>query len=579
MLRLSWNALLAGGILLLPSFSYAAPDAGALHQDRRAQPGPSVEADPDVNLDIESSSSSAKPAESPGGVFVQGYTVHGNTLLSQAELEAVLQPFSQRMLSVAEIHDAAAALQQRYIDTGLFAAEVVIPPQMLEDPPVVALHVYEGRIADNGVYLVNSGERVKDSVIHRILVKNLATGTPLERAPIERTMLLIGDLPGVEVKGALLPGEVAGEALLQLETTDEPAINGDLYIDNFGDYYTGEMRVGGSLYFNSPTGLGDQLILDMVTSGEGSQYLYGEYSLPVGGNGLRLGASLDYLNYELGEEYEPFDVMGDAYEAALLARYPLIRARHHNLRFNTAVSSLRMHDEDNVIGESDRRVDKLTLGLHGDREFNLYRVAEFSYGLGVDVGRVDILGDDNYLAFDRATSDTEGNFARFNYHVAWLQHLGGAWSSFLMINGQVANGNLDTSQKLYLGGPYDVAGYPVSEASGDEGTQLHIDIRRDFADVLFHSDTQVSLFYSQGWLTLFNDTWPGWEGGNPQIENRFSLKTVGLSSHSTWRSRYQLQLIVGRQLGDNPGSDPLTGEDTDRSDSDYRAWAQLAYFF
>ena len=148
-----------------------------------------------------------------------------------------------------------------------------------------------------------------------------------------------------------------------------------------------------------------------------------------------------------------------------------------------------------------------------------------------------------------------------------------------MLDGQFAGSNLDTSQKFYVGGPYDVAGYPVAEVSGDQGTQLHMDVRYDFRDGLMNADTQLSVFYSQGWVTLFKDPWSGWEGSNDQIKNNFSLKSIGLSLHNTWPQGYQLQAIIARQLGDNPGSDPQNGEDSDRSDSDYRGWLQLVYFF
>jgi hemolysin activation/secretion protein len=37
--------------------------------------------------------------------------------------------------------------------------------------------------------------------------------------------------------------------------------------------------------------------------------------------------------------------------------------------------------------------------------------------------------------------------------------------------------NLDTSEKMYLGGPHSVRAYPVEEAGSDEGQTLSLEAR------------------------------------------------------------------------------------------------------
>ena len=97
-----------------------------------------------------------------------------------------------------------------------------------------------------------------------------------------------------------------------MSTENTERVTGNLDFDNFGSYYTGESRLGATVYFNSPTGRGDQITLRGVTSGSGSNYVFTDYSVPVGGSGLRLGGSLDYLEYQLEEELESFDAEGEA---------------------------------------------------------------------------------------------------------------------------------------------------------------------------------------------------------------------------------------------------------------------------
>ncbi len=578
LIRLS---LIAQFILFsLPSQS-APIDAGVIHQERSRQAQsksilPREETSKgDVLHQLERASGAV---EADTRVWVAGYEIHGNTRLTPEQTRQVLAPFTDAQLTLGEIHRAAAVLQERYIESGYFAAEVVIPPQALTSH-IVVLHVYEGVLAEQGVYLVNNAKRVSNKTVERILQTQLTAGVPMQARDFERAILLSGDLPGISAHASLLPGEEVGQAVFQMETFDTPLLQGDIRLDNFGGYFTGEARLGATLIVDSPSRRGDRLMLNAVTSGSRSNYLFMQYDLPVAGDGVRLGASVDYLSYELGKEYKALNAKGDGSELRFFGSYPLQRARHANLYGNITFSHLDLHDESDLDGLTDRQVDALIVGLIGDRESDIIRDGEFYYAAALTVGRLDISGSDAFTDFDRQFVHSEGSFAKLEYEIARLQHLSGPLSAYASFNGQLANQNLDTSQKFFIGGPFDVAGYPVGELSGDEGALLHLDLRYDFHDVLGHSETQISLFYAHGWARLYNTTWPGWEGGNDQIVNRITLKTVGLSSYSTWQGRYLLHLIVGRQIGDNPGSDPLTGEDNDHSDSDYRAWIQGAYLF
>lgn len=263
-------------------------------------------------------------------IAVTHFVVFGNSTLSEEELSALLEPYSHRTLSAAQLEEAMDSLRSAYRGNGLFAAQVYLPPQAIEEG-IVTLHVYEGVLEEGGVELLNEGEHVRNSVITSILEENLATGELMRTEEFERTILLVDDLPGVTSHSVVYPGTEPGDARFLLRAQDTPRITGNIDVDNFGSYYTGEERLGATLYVNSPTRHGDQLTFRGVTSGSDSVYGYVEYSIPVTGSGLRLGGSADYLDYELGEELGDLELKGDAYSARLYAAYPIIRARHQNL--------------------------------------------------------------------------------------------------------------------------------------------------------------------------------------------------------------------------------------------------------
>ena len=554
------------------------PNSGSLYRDvrddslRRA-PRPE-EVQPQVEVQ-------QAPGQDTGDadLEVSHFVVFGNAELSQEELSELLTPYSHQTLSPGRLHEAMETLRDAYRERGLFTAQVYLPPQAVENG-LVTLHVFEGVLEEGGVLLSDEGVHVRGSVVESILQENLATGEVMRVGEFERTILLADDLPGITTHSVIYPGASPGEARFLLRTQDTARVTGNIDVDNFGNYYTGEERLGATVYFNSPTGSGDQLTFRAVTSGSDSTYAYSEYSMPVSGNGLRLGASADYLTYDLGEELEEFGADGEAYSGSLFAAYPFIRSRHTNL--NTRVEYIHLSlDDDNDSGvlEAERTLNMVTASLFGDHDDDYWANGVTYFDVSVTGGNVDIGGGDEFEDFDDRNVGTDGSFFKLNFDVSRLQHLVGNWSASGRLAGQAATTNLDSSQKFFIGGPFSVPGYPVGEMSGDFGVNLQADVRYDIRSIPWGGDLQVSTFATAGWIRLYQDTWDGWQGENRIISNNMELYSWGLAATQTWPSGVVLRSSIGRQIGNNDARNPLNGKDTDQSGDDYRAWFQVIYYF
>jgi len=511
-------------------------------------------------------------------LFVKAYEVHGNTLLEEAEIHEALKRFTLDMFSEKDIHDAAESLRQTYVANGYFAAVVLIPTQVVEDG-VIRLSVYEGRLSNNGIYTQNSGARVSDQVLQRIIRAQLAPGSEIKAEDIERTILLSNDLSGITVSSQLYPGTEVGSADFILSTHDENLLSGNIDIDNFGSYFTGESRLGATLYVNSPNRYGEQITLRTVSSGSDSNYIFAKYEAPIGGDGIRVGASADYLDYELGKSFSNFDSEGKVSEYRLFANYPIIRSRHTNLKLQTSLVHTDLEDGNNTGLASERDVNSIELSLSGEHDDDYWASGVSFFDVSLTAGEADIKGNAEYRGFDRQFSKTDGSFAKLKIYLSRLQHIQGQLSGFVSLESQVSTQNLDSSQKFFLGGPYSVAGYPVGELSGDDAALMYVDLRYDLFDLPWKGETQVAVFYAYGWSKLFQDTWDNWQAGNPDLDNEITLQSAGLSVHQSWQDRFVLRAIAGRQIGDNIGDDPVTGKDSDNSDSDSRFWFQGIYYF
>lgn len=519
-----------------------------------------------------------KQADTGPTMFIAAFEIHGNTRLTEEAINAVLQPYTNTRLSSHGLHEATDALTASYHDAGVFAAKVYILPQTITDG-IVKLYVYEGLLDTDGVELINSEKRVSNSIIRPILDKNMTPGEVILTADVERSILLLEDMPGIHSEVTLYPGEQTGTARMRYEIKDEKLVTGNIDVDNFGGYYTGQYRIGGTVYINSPTTRGDQLTLRLVTSGQDSNYGYLRYSMPLLDNGTRVGVSADYLDYNLGKEYEALGSEGNAFEFRGFINHPYLRSRHSNLNLGVDYVHLKLDDHDDVGDLASRTINSGVFRLSGDHDDDLFAAGTTYYSVDITFGKLDIDGNQAYIDFDTLNTRTEGSFSKLNLALSRLQHLGGRLSTFIALSGQLASKNLDSSQKFYLGGPFSVPGYPTGEASGDNGALLHLDLRHDFYGQPWGGIFQASVFYTYGTTDLFKDPWDGWQGSNPIITNNITLQSMGVGLNQNWSQGIVLRAMLGWQLGENNGRDPVTGNAIDQSDKDYRAWLQGIYYF
>ncbi len=562
-------------ILVNHTFASPYPDAGSLYREFKDHSfkKPAQPALPELKQVV------------PDGIYddsiktyVQHFELHGNTRLSEQQITAVLSEFVDKQLSNKDIHTAANSLMKRYHDEGLFLARVYVPPQAIINGRV-QLYVYEGILEDGGVSISNSGERVKDEVVQKILITNLETNAVLETSDIERSILLVNDIPGINSHSTIYPGEEVGTAHFLLQTDDTPLVSGNIDVDNFGSYYTGENRIGTTIYIDSPTQQGDQITLRLVTSGSSSNYGFASYSVPIAGNGLRLGLSIDYLDYELEKAFESLGAEGDVSEIRAFSTYPFIRSRHLNLIGRVDLSQLKLDDHNDMGLLAERTIESGIFSLSGDHDDDLLANGTSYFSASLTAGSLDIEGNDAFKAFDQQNTNSEGSFQKLALSFSRLQHLTGNLSTYLSLSGQLASDNLDSSQKFFIGGPFSVPGYPTGEVSGDEGLLAHVDLRYDFYDLPWGGSFQASTFYSWGEVKLFKDTWPGWEAGNPIIQNRITLESFGIAINQSWPEGFVVRGMIGWQVGDNDGRNPITDKDSDNSNSNSRAWLQGIYYF
>ncbi|MGC1172476.1 MAG: ShlB/FhaC/HecB family hemolysin secretion/activation protein [Polaromonas sp.] len=491
-------------------------------------------------------------------VDVKAVKVLGNTLFETAALHALVADAEGQRLTLDQLDGLAARIGQYYHARGHTFARAVVPAQVIQSG-VVRLLVIEARYGRVGI---DNQTRVND-VLLRATAAPLQIGQPVEQASLDKSLLLLSDIPGVVVQAVLKPGEEMGTSDLMIHAAPGPAATGNLALDGYGNSYTGKARLGGTVNFINPLQRGDVLSLGGLSSGTGLNYGRAGYEILLNGQGTRAGAAYSLLNYQLGESLEILGAHGSARTGSMWARHPLVRTQNANLYGQVQYDKTQLREHIDVIDmKTDRHLDSWTAGLAGDWRDTVMSGGINTWSLGWTAGRLDFDDLQAQLA-DAATARTQGAFSKVNLAFARLQRWGQRGTLYFSWAGQWANTNLDPSQKMSAGGPYSVRAYDVGALSGDKGFRASIEWRYDLGQV-GGGKLQGLAFWDGAHLTVNQRPWT--TGANSA-----SLSGAGLGLDWTGLNQWRARAYLAAPLGSTP--------ELVRATDSTRVWTEVGYRF
>ncbi|HEX7639239.1 MAG TPA: ShlB/FhaC/HecB family hemolysin secretion/activation protein [Burkholderiaceae bacterium] len=463
------RSFLALAVVATFAQAQVAPDAGqTLRQQEQQQPIQPTK--PSAAIVIPATPTQA-PA--PGGATVKLETVvfHGATKLSDAALQAVVHGAIGQALDMAGLWGLAQRVSEAYRAAGYPFARAYLPPQQLQDG-TLRIEIVEGRYgrvrATGDAALAASAQS---------FLKPLVPGEVIESAPLERTTLVLGDLPGIVVTPVMRPGEQAGTGDLDVEVRRGPRVRGSLSLDNEGNRYTGPTRLQADASSASALVFGDQVAVHAMATDAKLWFGSLGYSLPVGSAGLRGHGEFARTYYQLGGEFTSLDASGTANVATLGLSWPIVRSQAANLSLDVSATHKSMRDAQGAAGTSQAKSSNaLPIALSFDERDGLLG-GGLSYGaFTVTPGHLDLGA--TLAVTDASTARTAGAFTRVNLDVARMQALGPAVTLFGRVAAQWASKNLDSSEGFGPGGVTGVRAFPGGEAYGNEGWVAQMELRR-----------------------------------------------------------------------------------------------------
>jgi hemolysin activation/secretion protein len=470
------RASLTTGLALLavtPALAQTPPDAGQVlqqSQDRQVAP---LESSVELELDGE-----PLTEDEPGGaeVTLQEVRFRGNTLFDAERLRAVLGEAADQPQDMAGLQQLANRISQFYRDKGYLFARALLPAQDLGSG-ILTIEVVEGNY--DRVY-TSGPERLANEL--QPWLTPLEPGTPIASAPLERRLLLLGDLPGVAATPVMRPGRRTGTGELEVEVRPTQRVTGLVGADNHGSRYSGEYRGRTRINMNRLARIGDELSLTALYSSEDTWLGNLRYESPIGVSGLRGALGYAHTDYTLGQGFEGYTGTADVYSAEL--HYPLLRRQQGNVSVSARYQYKELDDE---VEFADYRRATESHGLPLNLEFD----ARDALGQGgITFGALTLTpGKLERSAPGMANSDY--GFTKTTLDVARLQALGKGFEVYARINAQWADrDDLDSSESFNLGGPNSVRAYPVGEGSDSRGWLAQFELRynagRGFAPYAFY---------------------------------------------------------------------------------------------
>lgn len=522
------------------------PGGGQLLQQLTLPPPPQPADKP--ALSVERPGDTRATSTTP--IAVKHIRITGNTLIAEKRLQSLVASAEGQTVTLRDLQELAGRITDLYHKEGYPLAQAYVPAQSVEDG-VITLAVVEARY---GKVTLQNDSRTSDRPLRATLAP-LASGSVVTDWTLDRSLLLLSDIPGVIVNSTIRPGNAPGTSDLQVDATAAPRYTGFAAVDDFGNRYTGRTRGTVTFDVNGLLHQGDKLDFNALTSGPGMAYGELGYKYLLNGQGTTLGVSASELHYHLEGSLADLQAHGTAQVDTVTLAHPFIRNTAGNLYGQLQFDHKQLHDDIDLASiRTDRHTNDVTAVLAGDRRDD-HGVSNFN--LSAALGHV-TFDDEVARLTDLIGANTEGRNEHYNLTLSRLQQLDPLDGLYFAFTGQLASKNLDPADQFYLGGPSNARGYDVGALTGAQGDLFTLEWRRTLR-IPVRGSWVASVFADRGHIEVYKNPFvPG--------TNSATLSDAGIGLHWDGPREWTANAQVATHLGPTPS---LLHSDTTR------AWVQV----
>ena len=445
-------------------------------QPGRDRPSIAAPAQPTFEFRIETPSRSSVPrAVDEIRFHLNDIQIKGAVTLPAGGFRALYQPLLGKDVTLSDILDVAAAIENEYRRAGYILVRAFVPPQRVADG-IFTINVVEGFIANISV---EGGKPKTRDRISRYLEPAQAS-KPLRLATIERALLLANDLPGVTAGGVLRPSpDTQGASELVVTVPDNP-VSALLSLDNRGSRYSGLWSATADVTVNSLLDDEDQLDGSVTAALDASpqRRAMGQlrYRRPIGDQGGLLSLMGTVTHGEPGSTLQAFHVLTDSWAAGPRFTIPLERTRAQSIIVETGltVQSASVNILGAALSHDNWRVADLGIS---------YARSDFlggAWAANVDIAQgLPILGATDNGSPDLSRVGGRVDFTKLSGGIRFNRPLTDSFDLVLAAQGQYAFDPLLIGEQFAFGGTQNGRGYDAGALTGDHGLGGTVELRYD----------------------------------------------------------------------------------------------------
>lgn len=414
----------------------------------------------------------ADSADAPIRFEITRYEVDGNTLLTPAQIDAAVAPFTGRDRNFADVQGALEALEAAYQAQGYNVVTVRLPEQEL-NRGVVRLSVVQATI---GKINVSGNRYFSESNIRRSL-PTLVPGQTPKLQDISASLRMANENPAKKVSLKLQSGAEDMQVDANLVVADEKPWKAMLNLDNSGAEATGETHAGVVLQHANLFGI------DHVGSVQYTTTLEEPSKVSVFGLGYHiplysLGDSVDlYASYS--------DIDTGSVTAGLFNLNVSGKGTVYGARYNHTLARHGERDARLVFG-FDVKDFKNSVLFAGENFGNDVTVRPLSIGYtfsnptaGGDASAaltlVRNVGGSN-ADFERNRAFAKAGYTILRFSAAVTRTVGAEWQARLLVNGQLTRDALVPGEQFGAGGSTTVRGLDERAVSLDSGLAANLEL-------------------------------------------------------------------------------------------------------
>ena len=392
-----------------------------------------------------------------------GVRVEGSSIYEAEDLRSFYAHLIGQTVVLEDVRQIAEKIEEKYKSQGYFLTRVFLPPQQVKDG-VFQIRVIEGFIGD--IQIEGASQEIRQDVQQRLI--SLLNRKPIDLPSVERALLLLNDLPGVQGAGLLRAGRELGATDLLVQLTVLPA-TGLITLSNHSSRAIGPVIVNFANQFRSILQDQDELTVQVGASGNAKELVNANwrYAFLIGRDGLIGTVGTLKSRARPGGEFAELNLESRVLSRMARLRYPLLRKRDGSVYAEagaTNVSSQTFKEEAQLLEEK-----------YTTREASVQMVDAKS-AFGATQASLGFSRANAIYAPSPSVANFDPELKKYTYNFKHQLPLVGGLSAQLEVQGQYAAKPLLSSERIAFGGAGIGRGFAPSTIVGDRGVGGSIEL-------------------------------------------------------------------------------------------------------